>query len=150
MIKYGSSAIASVKYGGQRIAKVYHGSDLVWGNDEWVELHIGSSRNGDPQGFIVGGSLIDSSADGKYSSSGSGFIIDSLYQCNSDGHLRRLFDGNLSTFTTWSNSSSSATNPPWIRIKFPFDIYIQSITLVDSSDYTNIGTSVCSISRNKK
>ena len=136
MIKYGSSAIADVKFGSRQVDRIYHGSDLVWEHNPWTELHIGSSRNNDPQGFIIGGSLMNQNAEGKYSSSGNGFEISSLYQRAADDHLYNLVDGNLSSFTTWINSTSTATSSPWVRIKFPFDIYIQSITLVDSSAYT--------------
>ena len=37
MIYSGDSPIADVKYGSQQVDKVYHGSDLVWERDKWVE-----------------------------------------------------------------------------------------------------------------
>lgn len=46
MIKSGSSSIADVKFGSQQIAKVYHGSDLVWERDEWVEYTFPNTTNG--------------------------------------------------------------------------------------------------------
>lgn len=46
MIKSGSSSIADVRLGSQPIDKVYHGSDLVWGRDEWVEYTFPNTTNG--------------------------------------------------------------------------------------------------------
>ena len=46
MIYSGNSAIADAKYGSQQLAKIYHGSDLVWGNDSWVEYTFPNTTNG--------------------------------------------------------------------------------------------------------
>lgn len=46
MIKLGGASIADVRLGSQPIDKVYHGSDLVWGRDEWVEYTFPNTTNG--------------------------------------------------------------------------------------------------------
>lgn len=46
MIYSGNSAIADAKYGSQQLAKIYHGSDLVWERDEWVEYTFPNTTNG--------------------------------------------------------------------------------------------------------
>lgn len=43
MIKFGNSTIENVKYGSQQVDKVYHGSDLVWERDKWVEYTFPNS-----------------------------------------------------------------------------------------------------------
>lgn len=46
MIKLGGASIADVRLGSQPIDKVYHGSDLVWGRDEWVEYTFPNTTDG--------------------------------------------------------------------------------------------------------
>ena len=46
MIQFGNASVADIKYGSQQADKVYHGSDLVWRRDEWVEYTFPNTTNG--------------------------------------------------------------------------------------------------------
>ena len=46
MTNFGNNSIVDMKYGSQQVDKVYHGSDLVWGRDQWVEYTFPNTTNG--------------------------------------------------------------------------------------------------------
>ena len=46
MIQFGNASVADIKYSSQQVDKVYHGSDLVWGRDEWVEYTFPNTTDG--------------------------------------------------------------------------------------------------------
>lgn len=86
MIYSGDSPISDVKYGSQQMDKVYHGSDLVWERDKWVEYvfpnddaFVSSEENygltvAEDYGFTV--SLHKNSGEGLYGSVTLGFNND--------------------------------------------------------------------------
>lgn len=42
MICKNGASVADAKYGSQQLARIYHGSDLIWENDEWVTFEFPS------------------------------------------------------------------------------------------------------------
>lgn len=136
MIKYGSSAIADVKYGGQRIAKVYHGSDMVWEHNPWTELHIGDDFIAYTLLDSAGRTSRSSSADTIASGNDDRFTLGANLQAelssgnNSNSPIANAFNGNEDDYGYVSVATSSASQI-FVYLTFPFDVYVQSVSIID-------------------
>lgn len=136
MIYSGSAPIGNMKYGSQQIAKIYQGSNLIWENDQWMELHIGDD-------FIVK-TLVGassrasraSSVDTVGSSNSDKFTLGANLQAelssgnNSNSPITNAFNGDEDDYGYVSVATSSASQI-FVYLTFPFDVYVQSVSIID-------------------
>lgn len=136
MIYSGSAPIGNMKYGSQQIAKIYQGSNLIWENDQWMELHIGDD-------FIVK-TLVGassrasraSSVDTVGSSNSDKFTLGANLQAelssgnNSNSPITNAFNGDEDDYGYVSVATSSAPQI-YVYLTFPFDVYVQSVSIID-------------------
>ena len=102
MIKYSSQSIVDVKYGSQQVDKVYHGSDLVWERDKWVEFSFPTA----------------SKAMSGNNSCGFGASGATIYNSNASYAYYKSFDSpKLSTYECFVVAGSSTT--PKLVLNFP-------------------------------
>lgn len=149
MIYSGNSAIADAKYGSQQLAKIYHGADLVWGNDSWTELHIGTPMHvdgalNDSQGFVIAGAngLIDPPPEIKKDylediETNYGFNIKLFNATVGVGNsLWLMLNGSADSGSESYSTAATTSTGIAIHITFPFPFVYNSITLCQAPSYS--------------
>lgn len=136
MIGYGASSVADVKFGSRQVNRIYHGSDMVWEHNPWTELHIGDD-------FIVY-TLLNSadrisrassvstiaSADDNRVTIGANLQAELSSGNNSSAPIANAFNGNEDDYGYVSVATSSAPQI-YVYLTFPFDVYVQSVSIID-------------------
>ena len=129
MIQYGNSSVTDVKYGSQQIAKVCQGADVIWEKNGWTELHIGDdfviSTFTDTRAKSDGGDKIQNNV---YNPAGFYFLQNPF-----GNTVLNAFDGNPATYCEVSNSDYAYTSSNHLMMQFPFEVILQSVTIVDET-----------------
>ena len=129
MIQYGNSSVTDMKYGSQQIAKVCQGADVIWEKNGWTELRIGDdfviSTFTDTRATTSGGDKIQDNA---YGPAGFHLLVNPF-----GNTVLNAFDGNPATYCEVSNSDYAYTSSNHLKLTFPFEVILQSVTIVDET-----------------